>query len=338
MIPLLDFRLRTELAHRHALLARAHAVTPQPEIHSALQDVDAALDRVERGTFGICDVCHEEIEAERLEHDPLALSCGTHPSPAELARLQRDLSLARRVQRGLLPEPHGFLQGWEYRYRYEAAGDVGGDFCDVLALPARGETLVIVGDVSGKGVAASLLMSSLLATFRSLASVGLAAGELLSRVNTLFHDSTAPAAYATLAAATLRPGGEVDLYSAGHWPPLLRRGRDIEPLSLGVGLPIGLFKDSVYAPTPVTLAPADTLLFYTDGAIDAENGAGEEFSRRRLADALAADTGDGLHALVDRCALDVRQFRNGRPAGDDTLLFAISARSKNDLGSRFSGK
>lgn len=326
MIPMLDKQVRTELAGQHRLLARANAVTPQPEIQSALRDVDAALDRVAHGTFGICDVCHEEIEAERLEHDPLALSCGIHPSPAELARLQRDLTLARRVQRSLLPEPHGFLQGWEYRYRYEAAGDVGGDFCDVLPLPHRGETLIVVGDVSGKGVAASLLMSSLLATFRSLASVGVPAGEMLSRVNGLFHDTTSPAAYATLTAAVLRPGGDVDLYSAGHWPPLLRRSRQIEPLSIEVGLPIGLFKDAVYEPTPVTLTPADTLLFYTDGAIDAENGFGEEFSRQRLADALAADAGDGLHALVDRCATDVKRFRNGRPAGDDTLLFAISAR------------
>ncbi len=274
MTPTTDLATRDVLLERRQQLVHADQIKPQPDIRALVADIDAALQRFARGTYGVCDVCSDQIEAERLEADPLALSCQEHPSPRELARIERDLTLARHVQRALLPKPGGAVQGWNYQYLYRPAGDVGGDFVDVLPNARTGETLVLVGDVSGKGVAASMLMSSLLATVRSLSSVGLPAADLLSRVNALFHDTTAPSAYATLAAALLRPDGHADLYSAGHWPPILRRARTLEPITLDSGLPIGLFPDSQYTPTRVRLTPDDTLVFYTDGAIDADQNNG----------------------------------------------------------------
>jgi serine phosphatase RsbU (regulator of sigma subunit) len=153
--------------------------------------------------------------------------------------------------------------------------------------------------------------------------VGLPPAELLSRVNALFHDATAPSAYATLAAALLRPDGDTDLYSAGHWPPILRRARAIEPLELDAGLPLGLFPDSRYAPTRVRLAPDDTLLFYTDGAIDEDQNNGEDASRRRMGLALTGTPNTGLGPLLAHCLADVTSARNGRPATDDLLLMAL---------------
>lgn len=322
-----DIDFRSELLERRTHLQHAQQLVPPADLRALLAEVDAALERLERGTFGVCDGCHDYIGTEHLTRDPLARYCAEHPSASEEARVQRDIALAREVQLGLLPKPNLSIDGWQFRYRYEAAGEVGGDFCDVIPIPARNETLVLVGDVSGKGVAASMLMSSLLATFRSLSPLGLPTGELLSRVSRLFHDSVSRSSYATLAAASLLPGGAIDLYSAGHWPPLLRRGRQIEPMVVTAGLPLGLFAASHYPPTRVELKPDDTLLFYTDGAIDAMNGDGEEYSARRLAHALAAVDGKPLRldALVEQCFRDVRRFQAGRRPDDDLILFAVKA-------------
>jgi sigma-B regulation protein RsbU (phosphoserine phosphatase) len=319
----IDFR--TELLERRERLRHAQEQVPRAQLHDLVAEVDAALERVEQGRFGLCDVCHEYIGTEHLAHDPLARSCVEHPSPSETSRLERDLALARQVQLGLLPKPQRAVDGWQFRYRYEAAGEVGGDFCDVIDVPSRGETLVLVGDVSGKGIAASMLMSSLIGTFRSLSSLELPTGELLTRVGRLFQDSAPRSSYATLAAASLLPGGAVDLYSAGHWPPLLRRGGDIEPIVADAGLPLGLLGPSTYAPTRIQLKPDDTLLFYTDGAIDALNVDGEEYSARRLARALARLDGQRLEldALVEHVFTDLRRFQAGRQPEDDLILFAV---------------
>lgn len=321
MTPATDTHAEVALLDQRRVLMRANDVQPHTGLRTLIADVDAALDRYHRGTYGLCDVCHEDIGQDRLAEDPLALSCREHPSAAEVARLQRDLTLARSVQRDLLPRSSGLVGGWMYRYHYQAAGDVGGDFCDVLSSPR--ESLVLVGDVSGKGVAASLLMSSLLATARSLFSVGLPAGDLLARVNALFHDATAPASYATLAAASLHPGGRVDLYSAGHWPPVILHRRQLDPVAITPGVPIGLFPDSRYEPTRVQLDPGDTLLFFTDGVIDAENPDGEDYSRRRLAEAVAAADGHSLDGVLKHCLSDLAGFQNGRRADDDATWMAL---------------
>ncbi len=323
MTPAIDTHAEAGLLDRRRVLTRANDVKPHEGIQTLIADVDAALDRCHRGTYGLCDVCHEDIGEDRLAEDPVAFSCREHPSPAEVARLQRDLTLARSVQRDLLPRPSGTVGGWTYEYHYQAAGDVGGDFCDVLSNP-RG-SLILVGDVSGKGVAASLLMSSLLATARSLFSLGLPAGDLLARVNALFHDTTSPSSYATLAAASLHPDGQVDLYSAGHWPPLIRRGPQLDPVLITPDVPIGLFPNARYTPTRLQLDPGDTLLFFTDGAIDAENAAGEDYGRRRLAEALATADGRGLGLghVLEHCLRDLARFQSGRRADDDVMLMAI---------------
>jgi sigma-B regulation protein RsbU (phosphoserine phosphatase) len=297
------------------------------DLQSLLSEVDAALERIDHGTFGICDVCHDGIETERIAQDPLARSCAEHPSPAELTRVERDLRLARDVQLGLLPGIEAPIAGWQYRYKYESATAVGGDFCDVIRVPSRDETIVLVGDVSGKGVAASMLMSSLLATFRTLASMGLPTCELLTRANAIFHVSAPGPSFATVAAAALLPDGAVDLYSAGHWPPLLRHQGLTVPLTVDAGLPLGLFPESRYAPTPIRLSAGDTLLFYTDGVVEAENTNGDDYTLDRLGQTLAAAEREPLDTLVERCLLDVRAFQDRNRADDDLLLFAVRAAS-----------
>ena len=130
---------------------------------------NAALARMDEGTFGTCETCHDSVEKERLLSDPLIRFCLDHLTHEEQRALESDLELAARIQKGLLPPPEMSAAGWQVRYHYEPLGPVSGDYCDVLESDSG--LLFLFGDVSGKGVAASMLMSHLHATFRSLARV-----------------------------------------------------------------------------------------------------------------------------------------------------------------------
>src|SRR5512135_1400362 len=151
--------VRDQLLDRRQRLEAALRELDDPEpLHGLLREVDAALERIEKGTYGLCAVCHGAIEADRLEADPLLCNCIDHLTPGEQRALEQDLDLSGRVQAGLLPARELTHDGWEIAYHYEPLGAVSGDYCDVQTAE-RGGLLVLVGDVVGKGVSASLLMS-----------------------------------------------------------------------------------------------------------------------------------------------------------------------------------
>src|SRR6266700_4921135 len=117
--------LRTELEQRRERLHEAlHSPAADPSLSELLTAVDTALSRIVQGTFGICEECHDTIEAERLLADPLVRFCLDHLTQDEQRALESDLSLAARIQRRLLPEPGVELAGWEVRYHYQPAGMV----------------------------------------------------------------------------------------------------------------------------------------------------------------------------------------------------------------------
>src|SRR5262249_34547277 len=147
------------------------------------------------------EICHEDVDRPDLLANPLVRYCLCRLSPQQLDVLQNDLDLAGRIQAGLLPPPDVEAVGWQAHYRYEPAGPVSGDACDVLASADRpGEVFFLLGDVSGKGVAASLLMSHLHAAFRSLLGTGLRIAEMVERANRLLVEQNLPTHYATLVA------------------------------------------------------------------------------------------------------------------------------------------
>jgi sigma-B regulation protein RsbU (phosphoserine phosphatase) len=164
-----------------------------------LREVDTALQRMAAGTFGLCDVCGEPVEADRLDVDPLTQFCLDHLTPPEQRALERDLELAARIQRDLLPATDLQLDGWQVAYRYEPLGPVSGDYCDLIT--TDGIVHFLLGDVAGKGIAAALLMSHLSALLRTLVALGLPMTDLVQRANRMFCESTQPAHYATLVCA-----------------------------------------------------------------------------------------------------------------------------------------
>src|SRR5207249_7458938 len=141
--------LRTELEQRRTRLHEAlHSPGADASLSELLTAVDTALSRIDQGTFGLCEACHDTIEAERLLADPLMRFCLDHLTQDEQRALESDLSLAARIQRRLLPEPGVELAGWEVRYHYQPAGMVSGDYCDLLQ--TNNGLLFLLGDVSGK--------------------------------------------------------------------------------------------------------------------------------------------------------------------------------------------
>lgn len=311
--------LRDQLVERRGQLVAAMQRAPAPvAIRTLLGEVDAALERISRGTFGICETCHDPIEPDRLMADPLVRLCLDHLTAAQQTRLERDLELAVQIQRGLLPAKPFQAGPWTMAYEYRPAHLVSGDYCDVL--PGKGgDWYFLLGDVAGKGVAASMLMTQLHAMFRALVPAGLPLQDLVGRASGVFCESTLPTHYATLVCLRAQPGGDVEVCSAGHLPPVLLHDSRVTRLDPG-GLPVGMFCSADYATTTITMAAGDVLALFTDGLSEAENDTGEEFGLDRLDAALAACAGSPPAEIVARCLAENDSFRSGPPADDVTMM------------------
>jgi phosphoserine phosphatase RsbU/P len=297
--------------------------TPQRTDHlqGLLDEIDAALARMEEGTFGICETCHDHIEADRILTDPLARNCLDHLSPAEQRTLERDLDLAYQVQHGLLPKPGRAGTGWSLAYHYEPAGPVSGDYCDLIPLD-DGSALFLLGDVSGKGVAASMMMTQLHAIFRSLGATNCHVPELVARANRIFCEGTIFSFFATLACGKLTPTGSVEVCNAGHCYPLHVHRGQVTPLKT-TGLPLGLFNDGEYGCQTVQLHPGDSLVLYTDGLSEAFDPSGNQYGAGRLSQLLMERGNITPAALVELIVADVKKFRGSGPKTDDLTVMVL---------------
>jgi len=325
-----DEAVRTELEGRRERLAFAVGRGGDTgRLRSLLAEVDDALARMAAGTYGRCDLCHDPIEHDRLMADPLARTCVEHMSSGEQRALEQDLDLAVRIQAQMLPRRELAVAGWEVAYRFEPKGPVGGDYCDVILGEgdhgAASDALFLLGDVSGKGVPASILMANLHATFRSLADVGLPVEALMARANRLFCRSTLDAHYATLVCARATPEGEVDIVNAGHPPALVVRPDGVRAIG-ATGIPLGLFCNAEYRHERVTLAPGDLLVLHTDGLSEARGPGGEEYGASRLPAqlaTLAAGAGRDPHRVLAACLEDLTRFRAGTSLDDDLTVMVV---------------
>jgi sigma-B regulation protein RsbU (phosphoserine phosphatase) len=314
--------VRGELAERRERLAGLAATVRESELVELLRRVDSALERLDDGTWGQCAVCLAPVEPERMAADPLMTVCLECLSPAERRALERDLETAARVQAALLPPRQLRYDGWEVELLWQPLGPLSGDHYDLLRPSREDEPLhLVVGDVAGKGVSASLLQSHLHALLRALAAPDLSLAALLTRANRLLCEVTLPASYATLLAARLYTGGRVELASAGHPRPLLADRRGVRPVE-GAGLPLGLFCTAEYATRDLQLAAGDTLLFYTDGWTEAATDEGE-FGIGRAAAVLRRVKDLPLADLLAACLGEMEGFLRGTLRQDDLTLLAL---------------
>jgi phosphoserine phosphatase RsbU/P len=313
--------LRTELQERRDRLhAALHSPSADASLSQLLDDVDAALTRFDRGTFGLCKTCHEAIEADRLLADPLVEFCLDHLTQEEQRALESDLSLAARIQRRLLPQPGLTPAGWDTRYHYQPAGMVSGDYCDLLETESG--LLFMLGDVAGKGVAASMLMSHLHATFRSLAEAALPVDRMVEQANHIFCESTLAGQFATLVVGRAGADGSVEFVSAGHLPLLHIHAGGATPKD-STGMPLGMFSSRRFPLHRLTLAPSDSLLLYTDGLTEARNRAGEEYGLKRVHLLAAGKDGTEPEELISMYLTDFKRYGEGLKQTDDLTLLVV---------------
>lgn len=244
-----------------------------------------------------------------------------HENALKQHALERDLELARKVQRGLLPAAPPELAGYCFFDFYEPANQVGGDYYDYVEL-SNNRLAVVLGDVSGKGVAAALLMAKLSGEVRYYLASAPDAATAMNRINVSFSRAGWQDRFVTFVLAVLDADcNEITLVNAGHMPPLLRHSQGVvEPIgSEQAGLPLGVDADFSYEAYTRRLEPGDFLAMFTDGISEAMNGNNELYGVDRLQQQLAI--GSAPCADLGRLILDdVKRFVGGRPQSDDMCL------------------
>lgn len=312
---------QTELERRRASLQAASvANVTDASLRQLLSSVDEALERLHGGTFGICEVCHDTIEADRLLCNPLLRFCLDHLSTEEARALERDLVLAAGIQRRLLPREDWSAGRWQARYHYEPSNQVSGDYFDLIE--GDDSFLFLLGDVAGKGVAASMLMSHLHATFRTLAGQNLPLRQLVGSANRLFCESTTAGQYATLVVGRAWHDGRVEYASAGHLP-LLHVSRAGVSSRQATGVPLGMFCTTEFPACNLQMEPGDSLFLYTDGLTEIFNAKGDEYGLRRVESLIARHACTSPEKLLSVCLDEIRDFSAGAKRTDDLTLLVL---------------
>ena len=319
-----DDHLREQLFNRREKLTAVISKSERSEsLEHLLLEVDTALEKMDKGRYGLCESCHEPIEEERLVVDPLIRNCLDHLTTTEQRVLEQDLDLAYQIQEKLLPKQNLTVGGWSTAFHYEPAGPVSGDYCDLI-IPKEedGSLLFLIGDVSGKGVAASMLMAHLHAIFRSLIKDDISVDQLVEQANRLFCEATMLTHFATLVCGLAKPSGEVEICNAGHCFPLLLRGDRIEYIE-STGFPLGMFCAGQFSTKEVELAPGDSLFLYSDGLSEARNESNHQYGETRIMDLISKRSTAVPQAIIEVCLKDLMKFRSGVPMTDDMTMMII---------------
>lgn len=241
---------------------------------------------------------------------------------AEQAVLKRDLEIATQVQQNLLPASGPPVPGLDYAGLCRPARGVGGDYFDFLQLEG-GRLGLALGDISGKGVGAAILMASLQAMLRSQAPLrGDCVDELASAMNRLMSASTDGSKFSTFFYGVYDPAtGDLTYVNAGHNPPFVLRaaGGGAERLA-ATGMLLGLFPEAAFKKATVSLGPGDLLAIYSDGVSEAFNEAGEEFGEERLLDLLNQNLGKDARPVCDSVVEAVSRFAGAALQSDDVTL------------------
>ncbi len=254
--------------------------------------------------------------------------------------LERELEIGREIQAGFLPEQLPHLPGWEIAARFQAAREVAGDFYDAFPLAGGDRVVLVLGDVCGKGVGAALFMTLFRSLIRASAhliySTGYAEGtaaplddmSTLKNMVTLTNNYVARTHYrasmfASLFLGVLNPvTGSLIYLNGGHESPQILGAEGVKAALEPTGPVVGLFADMDFKIRQVHLEPGDTLYAFTDGVIDAQNSAGEMFSREKLHSLLACPVAS-VAALLDLIETALNTHVAGANQYDDITMLAV---------------
>lgn len=243
--------------------------------------------------------------------------------------VQRDLAVARDIQRGLLPVGAPEFPGFDIAGFSRAADLTGGDYYDWQLLP-DGQLIVALADVSGHGIGPAMVMAVCRAYARASVGIIQDPSDLMVKLNQLLHGDLPGNRFITFALAMVRPSGHVRLLSAGHGPTLLYRARtgEVEQFG-GDGLPLGVDFDEPYTPAiEIQLTEGDVLVMLTDGFFEWHRpGDEEEFGIQRLVESLQQHAHEDSKHIIDNMDQAIRAFVNGAAQQDDMTAVVIKAGS-----------
>ena len=235
-------------------------------------------------------------------------------------RLSKEAEEARLIQQQLLPNSSILLPEFAITGTTLPAGAVGGDWYDYVELP-DGKWGLVLADVSGKGIAAALLMSATRSIFRSIAESAASPGEVLTRLNRKLLRDFPAGRFVTMIYGVLDPAQRTLTFAnAGHPWPVLARGTCTTLVETDSGLPLGI-AETTFSESTVTLSGSGKLLFYSDGISEALDEQQREYGTARL-ECLMQNSKISTQEILD----DIRTFSAGQPAFDDATVVLISAR------------
>ncbi len=241
----------------------------------------------------------------------------------EQERFERELQLAREIQQRFQPSAPPPVAGYELQGISFPSYQIGGDYYDFIQC-ADGRLVVALGDVSGKGTSAALLMSSLHAAVHAQVASCRPITETVGAVNRYLADNTPANRFVTLFYAELDPlTGSLSFINAGHNPPIIAHdGGTLEQLGAG-GLPLGIVPDFDYREGRTQLRAGDVLVAYSDGVTEQTNPSGEEFGTVRLQEVIAQNLRRSAAGIRDKIEAALSAFAQGTPAGDDITLLIV---------------
>jgi serine phosphatase RsbU (regulator of sigma subunit) len=238
-------------------------------------------------------------------------------------RIEQELKVAQLIQQQFLPKSVPDLPTWHLAAFYRPARTVGGDFYDFLELP-DGRVLVVVGDVTDKGVPAALVMASTHALLRSKAPSLLSPGAILASVNELLCEDIPAHMFVTCLVMVLEPEtGRVEFANAGHNLPYLRGADGVRELR-ATGMPLGLMPGMTYEENTAVMAPGECLLLHSDGLAEAHNDKREMFGFGRLAEIVSRPVAG--EDLIDLCLSELEHFTGADADQEDDITLVTLER------------
>ncbi len=252
------------------------------------------------------------VENARLYHEEQAF-----------IHLQEEMKLAYEIQVNLLPKSQPEIKGYQIAGKSVPAKEVGGDYYDFISVDDK-HFAFCLGDISGKGIPAALLMANLQATLRGQTSFGKLCKDCIFFTNNMLFHSTAPSKFATLFYGILNPEtNQITYCNAGHNNPyLIEADGKMRKLNIG-GIIVGIMADAQYDESTIDINPGEFLVLFSDGITEAVNNAEEEFGDKRLTDIVLNNRTESVERIIDIIFREVKLFTGSSPQMDDMTVVII---------------
>jgi sigma-B regulation protein RsbU (phosphoserine phosphatase) len=274
---------------------------------------------------GIFDKEDEQFLSALSDHAALAVETAyLHKSLLKKESIERELKIAAEIQQGLLPKPIPRVSGYDLDAITVPCHTIGGDSYDVVVME-DGRVLLSVADVSGKGIPAALLVSTLHASWHASVQTGQDLTPLVRQLNKTVFQNTAPDRYITFFVALLDPASHTLTYiNAGHNPPyhVMAANRSLTMLQTG-GMPLGMFESPDYQTGSLRMLEGDTLTIYSDGVTEAMTSGDDQYGEPRLQKSIVASLSLDARELRTHIVDDVRAFISDHPLSDDLTLLVL---------------